>query len=260
MADIKWRILKDKIPQWIRVSTDYSNAIKLRLRKDLNLADLTDKNKARENLELVGEVSSHHHDSRYKVPLDAEVKNRTNADNDLLTKLNNLAKQHNTDIQGLVNQITANYNATNKQIGNLQTDIDNTKANITKTVNQAVANSDLDKKTFTVPGSDSQYLTPKIVEYPKDDQQTKKTIAGNPLTYTSQRNITVEDGHSYWGNRHGTTEITFKEIKEGVQSGLKYTLADLLMDLVKMSHKHTTSKLTTQCWYDCDCNCDCNCD
>ena len=56
-------IAKMKIDgKWINL---YANEISARLKKTENLADLSDIALARENLELVGDVDTHHHDSRY---------------------------------------------------------------------------------------------------------------------------------------------------------------------------------------------------
>lgn len=54
MAILKWW----NGEEWLNVSYE-------RLDRRLNLADLTDVAKARENLELVGNVDTHHHDERY---------------------------------------------------------------------------------------------------------------------------------------------------------------------------------------------------
>lgn len=59
------RFLKDG--QWLPL---YLGQLKNRLRKDLNLSDLMSVEEARKNLELVGEVETHHHDTRYKQMID----------------------------------------------------------------------------------------------------------------------------------------------------------------------------------------------
>lgn len=63
MALIKWR---KSTGEW---ATLYANAILNRLRVDKNLADIKDKQAARENLELTGDNNhTHYHDDRY-VPM-----------------------------------------------------------------------------------------------------------------------------------------------------------------------------------------------
>lgn len=60
-----FRFLKDG--KWLPL---YLGQIRNRLRKDLNLSDVLDVAKARENLELTGEVESHYHDKRYLPLID----------------------------------------------------------------------------------------------------------------------------------------------------------------------------------------------
>lgn len=48
--------------KWINL---YANEINSRLKISENLSDLSDVAIARENLELVGDVNTHHHDSQY---------------------------------------------------------------------------------------------------------------------------------------------------------------------------------------------------
>lgn len=66
MSIIKWR----KNNKWFSL---YADAIKNRLKRTENLADLTDKTEALKNLGLTGDVETHHHDSRY-LPLIEQVK------------------------------------------------------------------------------------------------------------------------------------------------------------------------------------------
>jgi hypothetical protein len=66
---------KKSATEWISL---YADAIKNRLRRDLNLSDATDKAACRKNIELVGEVSDHYHDNRYLPLIEAnkdDVKN-----------------------------------------------------------------------------------------------------------------------------------------------------------------------------------------
>lgn len=58
MAVLKWKSAKG----WL---VFYASYLKNCLQKSKNLGDLTDRAKARENLELVGDVTTHNHDSRY---------------------------------------------------------------------------------------------------------------------------------------------------------------------------------------------------
>ena len=66
MSVIKWR----KNDKWFSLYTD---AIKNRLKRTENLADLVNKTEALNNLGLTEDVSTHHHDSRY-LPLIEQAK------------------------------------------------------------------------------------------------------------------------------------------------------------------------------------------
>ena len=57
--------------KWVNI---YANEINARLKKLENLADLTDVALARENLELVGDIDTHNHDSRYLSLIQAVAK------------------------------------------------------------------------------------------------------------------------------------------------------------------------------------------
>lgn len=62
MAIIKFR---DNDNTWKALDRELIMAIKNRLRCDKNLSDVIDRSKARENLGLIGDVTTHHHDGRY---------------------------------------------------------------------------------------------------------------------------------------------------------------------------------------------------
>ena len=59
MSLLKWKKAEN---DWV---TLYGSVLKNRLRRDKNLADLTDATEAKKNLGLLGDVSDHNHDSRY---------------------------------------------------------------------------------------------------------------------------------------------------------------------------------------------------
>ena len=87
MAVLKWKSAKG----WI---VFYASYLKNCLQKNQNLADLTDRAEARKNLELVGDVTTHNHDSRY-MPLINNFKNgiidsTTNQISDLKDYINGL--------------------------------------------------------------------------------------------------------------------------------------------------------------------------
>lgn len=61
MSLLKWK-KSEKENDWV---TLYGTVLKNRLRRDKNLADLTDKTEAKRNLGLLGDVPDHNHDGRY---------------------------------------------------------------------------------------------------------------------------------------------------------------------------------------------------
>lgn len=91
----------------------YDNALRNRLRRDKNLADLTNKADARKNLELIGDnVETHYHDSRYMPyikTLQGDTKalrtDMTQAQNDINAHTNRL-NGHDTDITNLQSRAT----------------------------------------------------------------------------------------------------------------------------------------------------------
>lgn len=79
MAILKWKSAKG----WVSL---YANFIKDCLQRNQNLADLPDKDKARENLGLTGDVTTHNHDSRYMPIINEKY-------NDLIDKINKLSNK-----------------------------------------------------------------------------------------------------------------------------------------------------------------------
>ena len=59
MAILKWQ---KGANEWVQL---YGSTLRNRLRRDKNLSDLTNATEAKKNLGLYGDVSDHHHDSRY---------------------------------------------------------------------------------------------------------------------------------------------------------------------------------------------------
>ena len=95
--------------------TLYSAFFNLAMRADRNLSELLDKAKARENLGLIGDVSSHNHDSRYFLKSEgSDIQSQfglLGTDENIkiaaLTKHNNDANAHAaifTKIQDMINQ------------------------------------------------------------------------------------------------------------------------------------------------------------
>ena len=90
----------------------YTDEIKNRLRKDLNLSDLTNIEDARTNLELTGENNhTHYHDDRYLPKIEAEANQRETSDNEIKELINNKVEEI--------------INTSNNDISNLQETINN---------------------------------------------------------------------------------------------------------------------------------------
>ena len=130
MAVLKW---KKDATTWVSL---YYNAFKNRLRRDKNLSDLTNRPDARKNLELVGEVTDHWHDERYK-PMLTQLRGDldkavTSLNATINTKINGLEAQHNADIKNLQSQI----NSLKARVDALETRCANIEKSITNLTNK----------------------------------------------------------------------------------------------------------------------------
>lgn len=95
MSLLKW---KNSTGEWISI---YMQALRNRLRKDKNLADIQDKAAARKNLEIVGENNTTHlHDHRY-LPLIQIAKD------ECLNLLDQIKAEHMVDMDHLESTIKA---------------------------------------------------------------------------------------------------------------------------------------------------------
>lgn len=98
----------------------YATAIKNRLRRDLNLSDLSDISEARHNIELDGDNNeTHFHDSRYiplindnkkiieqnKKDIITEIEDRINADNNLRNLINTSGQQIQNNYEDIINDL-----------------------------------------------------------------------------------------------------------------------------------------------------------
>lgn len=115
MAIIKWKTGDNK---WF---TFYVEAIRNRLRRDLNLSDLTDKQKARENIELNGDNNhTHFHDDRYLPVIEASVKKNNQ---EIITSINDEAsirQKTDTELSKQILDVKNQQDAINK---NIQSDV-----------------------------------------------------------------------------------------------------------------------------------------
>lgn len=167
----------------------YGGILSRVLRKDRNLADLTNQTTARQNLGLNGDNNTtHFHDSRY-IPLIDAAKDaaKTYADglisalrathntdkNELSTRINSLTTNTNSKIQANTNNIAAldtslrqyvdkkvndlNTSLTNGKINPLQTEVQNLKNTVSS------FNTNISRNTNNIAALQSQVATiPKI--------------------------------------------------------------------------------------------------
>jgi hypothetical protein len=95
---------------WVDIYESLVNAINNRLRCDMNLGDVPNKATARANLELNGNNNTtHYHDQRYaqSSALASETTARTNADNALSSRINNLTSTLNLSAYALKTDLEA---------------------------------------------------------------------------------------------------------------------------------------------------------
>ena len=213
MAILKWK----KIDQWYTV---YGSILKDTLRCSKNLSDLTDKNLARTNLELVGDnITTHLHDSRYLPLIQAETSARTIAINNLSLNLSKEVTDRQTDMTALESSIdtklTAQTTSVNKSISDLQTSVNLSITNLTTYVDTSIANMNTN-------------LTNNI------NSINTVSVSGTQVNTS----VDLKVG-SYYLYANG-----------GIGAGT-YGLKDLLQRLVNLSHNHSSSP------HNCNCNCNC---
>lgn len=100
MAIIKF---KDNDNTWKAVDKELIMAIKNRLRCDKNLSDIIDRTKARENLGLIGDVTTHHHDGRY-IPIIGETKALIQSIRDEFESFKGQEKSNNDSLRSSINE------------------------------------------------------------------------------------------------------------------------------------------------------------
>jgi hypothetical protein len=140
MAVIKFR---DNDNKWKAVDKELIMAVKNRLRCDKNLSDVIDRSKARENLGLIGDVTTHHHDGRYLSEIEncknifrdsvAEQKRDINAFKESIrNEQNELRKYINNEMEKLI--------AVRNEMEKLKTDINNLISNRFSQIEQKINN------------------------------------------------------------------------------------------------------------------------
>lgn len=207
--------------EWVDL---YAGEIKNRLKRTENLADLDDVAIARENLELVGDVDTHNHDSRYLAMIEnissgqansnlliqQEKKERVDEDNRLDKEIDDLEKSVESSLTAIKNSSTQQIEEIENKIQNLKNGLLSNKITVTRST------AGIDKL--------------------KCDTVTSSSGSGSNISTT-------------------TTDY-YLNTENGIGAG-EYNIQDLLQKLVNVAHTHkiSTSKTTSQCNCDCDCNC-----
>lgn len=217
----------------------YGNAIANRLRKDQNLADIIDKQEARDNLELSGDNNTtHFHDSRY-VPMIENEKNERKAETtqlraDLDTETANREKDKEDISKTLVkvqNDVNATVADTKKELANNMSTLQNNVDVKIDQVNQKLDKADVGKKTMTTAGS----------------------LHSESATLNQSRDVRDVVTQCGWHSGYKYTEVEHSSVKTNIENGT-YTIEELLNKLVAVSHEHQVTQCTT---YVKNCNCKC---
>ena len=206
----------------------YGNAIANRLRKDQNLADVDNKQEARNNLELTGDNNTtHYHDSRYLPLIEKEAEERkaetAQVKADLNTEIENRS-QDKTDISNSLIQIQTN----------LENTVTSTKQELNSNMNtlQNNMNSKIDKMNKLLFGAD---VATKTVSVSGSTQDTSSK-------FDYSKTVEIKGNTVYTGIAKTTSSL----------GAGTYTISDLLTNLTALSHAHTFSQCTTSV-NNCDC-------
>lgn len=138
----------------------FSSAIKNRLRRDLNLSDLTDVVQARKNIELDGDNNAtHFHDSRYMPQINEntkvskqnrrdilqEIKERIAADNELRKLITDSSANQQNSIDKLINDLYEEIQARIKGDNILTTNLNVEKTERNTDVSNLLTKIDIEK-------------------------------------------------------------------------------------------------------------------
>lgn len=206
--------------KWVNL---YADEINSRLKISENLADVADKAIARENLELIGDVTTHNHDSTY-LPLIQQM-------TDTNTETSSSITQERQERIAEDTKIYAEIDSLEKDINTLQQEMD-------------VDFTTLETKMQTV----------------KSEIESIEVTASNAATDSFVSSTTKTSSGSGTSVQITTTTNSYNT-KNGISAGT-YDLEDIIQKLVTLAHKHSiTSKSTTwecDCSDSCTTNNDCH--
>ena len=208
--------------KWVNL---YANEIDGRLKKSENLSDLTDVALARENLELVGDIDTHNHDSIY-LPLIRTLSN-TSVENigsiekekeERIAEDTRIEGKFDTEIQNLSLELSELQEKAVNDIENLEANLQNMQGDLEVNLQNIQSNLSTIKMTASKAAED-------------------KFVFNTTTTYNN-------DGSSY----STTVTKSYYDTQNGIAAG-SYSLNEILQKLVTLAHKHeiTTTSKTTQC-------------
>ena len=199
--------------KWVNL---YADEINSRLKISENLADVADKAIARENLELIGDVTTHNHDSTY-LPL---IQQMTGS---------------NVEISGSLVQEKQERIAEDAKI---HAEIDSLENNIS-TLQQEI---DIDFATLETK-----------MQTVKSEIESIKVTASNAATDSFVSSTTKTSSGSGNSVQTTTTKNSYNT-KNGIPAGT-YDLEDIIQKLVTLAHKHDISSKSTTWECDCSDSC-----
>lgn len=199
--------------KWVNL---YADEINSRLKISENLADVADKAIARENLELIGDVTTHNHDSTY-LPL---IQQMTGSNVEISGSLVQEKQERIAEDA----KIHAEIDSLENDISTLQQEID-------------IDFATLETKMQTV----------------KSEIESIKVTASNAATDSFVSSAIKTSSGS--GNSVQTTTTTNSyNTKNGIPAGT-YDLEDIIQKLVTLAHKHDISSKSTTWECDCSDSC-----
>lgn len=204
--------------KWVNL---YANEINSRLKKTENLSDLTDTAVARENLEIVGDVTTHNHDSQY-LPL-----------------IQQLVVGNDNNVTSIDVEKQERITADNK----LETEIQDLSASLTETI-ETIREENIDVLESNLSSVKSRLDSVSL---------TGSNAATNSFVISSTtESVTPAAGYDFASK---TTTKSY-DTKNGITTDI-YELKAIIQKLATLAHSHkvtTTSEVKNS-----NCNCDCDC-
>lgn len=203
---------KNKDNEW---ETLYGQALNDRLDKDQNLADLTNKKRAVENLELVGKNNiTHNHDSQYKTLIDQEASERKQGDEDIM----NMILQESTDSKEKLKELRKKR-----------------KEHISELLEQIYEEKgEKEKAIFLLRKYIKDEIAKKKLEIINKIEQIMVSVPNS--TQVAETDI---EHHEYVsGDINGHIVGAHEQILPGIKEPEEKSLKDIIVELAKYAHLH----------------------